>query len=205
VKVVRWIVLAGVVSLLASCGWTLFQSADREQPPPRIHHPKVSTRPSGVLYYNGKLYRSCHRGGKLRPCAFLPGTKIHGKLAGAMVEFFTQGTNGANCEIDVAPYVGPVTQVYCLSGLSRPDGSFREHTAICATLSKSGRLRISHLGPNCSVGNAYLGAPTVRYGQSIPFGPFRCTALRAGTRCIVKKTGLGFLLTNRHGERVIHG
>jgi len=158
-----------------------------------------------VLYYNGKLSRSCHKGAKLQPCAFLPGSKIHGKPAGAMVEFFTQGTNGASCEIDVAPYVGPTSQVYCLSGLTRPNGAFREHTAVCAILSTSGHLRISHFGRHCSPGNAYLGAPTVRYGQSIAFGPFRCAALYAGTLCEVRKTAVGFLLTNRGGGRLVHG
>jgi hypothetical protein len=191
--------LAAVGSLLAGCGHSSVSS-----PPPPVHHPKVSHDPTGVLYYNGKLYRSCRKAGKAQPCAFLPGT-MPGKPTAAMVEFFTQGRNGANCEIDVAPYIGPTTQVYCLSGLTRPNGEFRERTAICATLSETGHLTISHLGPNCSVGNAYDGAPVVRDGQSIPFGPFRCTALRAGTRCIVRKTGRGFLLTNRRGERVVHG
>ena len=205
VKVHGWLVLAAGVSLLAGCGWPPFQQSTVHSVPPPIHRPKVSTHPTGVLYYNGKLYRKCTKGRKLQPCAVLPGTRIHGKPAGAMVEFFTQGTNGANCEIDVAPYIGPATQVYCLSGLTRPNGAFRERTAVCATLSKSGHLRISHFGRSCSVGNAYLGAPTVRYGQSIDFGPFRCTALYAGTLCEVKKTAVGFLLTNRGTGRLVHG
>jgi hypothetical protein len=42
--------------------------------------------------------------------------------------------------------------------------------------------------------NGPLGIPLL-YGRSISVGPFRCTALRGAVRCVVEKTGRGFLLS----------
>jgi hypothetical protein len=65
--------------------------------------------------------------------------------------------------------------------------------ALGATLTPSGPLVICH-GLKC-VSNAPQHARTLRYGHSISHGPFRCTALRRGVHCVVRKLGYGFLLS----------
>ena len=55
-------------------------------------------------------------------------------------------------------------------------------------------------GQKC-VGNPPEDARTLRYGHSISVGPFRCTALRRGVHCVVKKLGYGFLLSAHHVTR----
>jgi hypothetical protein len=39
-------------------------------------------------------------------------------------------------------------------------------------------------------------------GRSIELGPFRCTSLRAGVRCVVTKLGHGFTLSTRGVTRI---
>jgi hypothetical protein len=66
----------------------------------------------------------------------------------------------------------------------------RASKAIGATLLPPGHLVLCHGSKR--VGNAPEDA---RYGHSISVGPFRCTALRRGVHCLVKKLGYGFLLS----------
>jgi hypothetical protein len=40
--------------------------------------------------------------------------------------------------------------------------------------------------------------PTLAYGRSVVLGPFRCTSLRKGMRCIVVRSRHGFVI-NRSG------
>ncbi len=122
-----------------------------------------------------------------------------------MVEFGTRGKYGTTCEIDVAPYL-PTTHVYCFSGRHAANGAFDERTTVCTTLSESGTVELGHEGQQswCAVGNSYPGAPVLRPGQSMPFGPFRCTAQGAGVYCVVQKTGVGFRLSELHVQRVGH-
>ena len=104
--------------------------------------------------------------------------------------FLTPGPNGAGCEIDVG-VSGLPTQAWCAIG--PPQLPFSK--ALGVAMSASGRLQICH-GGRC-VGNAPVGTTTLRYGRSISLGPFRCTSLRLGVRCIVTKRGHGFTLGAR--------
>jgi hypothetical protein len=47
-------------------------------------------------------------------------------------------------------------------------------------------------------GNEPENAFTLAYGRSIRVGPFRCTSRTDGMRCVVIRTGRGFLI-NRAG------
>jgi hypothetical protein len=49
-------------------------------------------------------------------------------------------------------------------------------------------------GVQC-LGNAPLDAFTLGYGKSVRVGPFRCTSLTRGMRCIVARSGHGFLIS----------
>ena len=108
---------------------------------------------------------------------------------GAARWFFTPGPNGASCELDLRR---PLTEADCLVGPpQRPAAK-----AIAVTMSPSGRLTLCR-GLRC-VGNAPTGTPTIPYGSHVELGPFRCTSLRAGVRCIVTTLGRGFQL-GAHG------
>jgi hypothetical protein len=88
---------------------------------------------------------------------------------------------------------GLAARVWCLG----PVRSLAEaHRALAVTLPASGRVKVCH-GPGC-VANAPDREPKLRYGRSISLGPFRCTSLRTGVRCVVKKLDHGFLLLRRH-------
>jgi hypothetical protein len=109
--------------------------------------------------------------------------------------FFTVGPNGASCEIDVG-VPGLPTQAWCVVG--PPHLAARK--AIGVALTAAGAVKACH-GLRC-VGNAPERTPTLGYGQSIGLGPFRCTSLRRGVRCIVSKFGHGFLLGSHGLARV---
>jgi hypothetical protein len=109
--------------------------------------------------------------------------------------FFTPGPNGASCEVDVG-IRGLPNAASCLIG---PPKLSAAH-AISVTLFPSGTVRVCH-GLRC-IGNAPEHTPTLLYGRSVSLGPFRCTSLRSGVRCLVVKLERGFLL-GRHGVRRI--
>jgi hypothetical protein len=49
-------------------------------------------------------------------------------------------------------------------------------------------------GVRC-LGNGPDNATTLAYGRSLVVGPFRCTSLTTGMRCVVRTSGHGFLLS----------
>ena len=115
--------------------------------------------------------------------------------AGVQRFFFTPGPNGSSCEIDVA-VPGLPTSTWCIVEPPKVPAS----KAIGVTLRENGDLGICR-GGQC-VGNAPERTPTLRYGRSISVGPFRCTSLRAGVRCVVTKLGRGFMLGAHSVKRV---
>ena len=64
----------------------------------------------------------------------------------------------------------------------------------------TGRLKICH-GTHC-LGNAAENTPTLGYGRQITVGRFRCRSLRSGVRCIVIRSGKGFLIDSKAVRRV---
>jgi hypothetical protein len=99
--------------------------------------------------------------------------------------FFATPT-GVSCEIAVA--VAGLTEVSCLVG--PPQRAAKK--AVSVELSPSGTLRICH-GLGC-VGNAPSTQTRLADGRSVVLAPFRCTAVRAGVRCVVIRLGRGFIL-----------
>ncbi len=87
------------------------------------------------------------------------------------------------------------TSVWCVEELKVPPSK-----ALGVTLTRKGHLKICR-GEKC-VGNPATDTPTLRYGHAISLGPFRCTSLRAGVRCLLKRTQRGFLLSAHRVERV---
>jgi hypothetical protein len=95
--------------------------------------------------------------------------------------FFAPG-NTTSCELDVGmPTIG--SAAYCQT---------YPHTE-SATLRPNGKLTICH-GISC-IGNPPDQVPTLVYGGTLSAGPFRCSSLTKGVKCVVAKTGHGFLIS----------
>lgn len=112
---------------------------------------------------------------------------------GAARWFFTPGRSGVSCQLEVRR---PTTDASCLA--YQPGSPYR--TAVAVTMSASGKLSICR-GLRC-IGNAPEHTPTLAAGRSIELGPFRCTSLTAGVRCIVTKLGHGFRLSTLGVNRI---
>jgi hypothetical protein len=101
--------------------------------------------------------------------------------AGIQHFFFAPG-NTTSCELDSQmPKVG--TAAYCQT--------FPHAESV--TMNAAGKLKICH-GVQC-IGNPPDQVPTLVYGAWIDAGPFRCTSTRAGMKCVVRRTGHGFLVS----------
>lgn len=102
--------------------------------------------------------------------------------AGGVQHFFFAPGNTTSCELDFnMPKLG--SDAFCQT---------YPH-AESATLRPDGRLTICH-GIRC-IGNPPDQVPTLVYGGSLSAGPFLCSSLRKGVKCLVAKTGHGFLIS----------
>ncbi len=74
------------------------------------------------------------------------------------------------------------------------------------TMSAGGKVQIctQHGGAQntCDQGNFGEGTPTYKVGRQVTVGPFRCKVQRSGIRCVVMKTGKGFLIAKTRTTRV---
>lgn len=102
--------------------------------------------------------------------------------------FVTPGKN-VSCELGLRRPAGAGTYVWCLA--YRGGQPYR--TARAVRMNSSAKLTECH-GLRC-IGNSPVGTPTLPVGHSIDLGPFRCTSLRPGVRCVVKSSGHGFRIT----------
>ena len=64
----------------------------------------------------------------------------------------------------------------------------------------SGRLRISH-PKGCGCGPD-PPPPHLAYGRSVSYGGFRCLSLETGVRCVVVRSGKGFLISRSGVTRI---
>jgi hypothetical protein len=95
-----------------------------------------------------------------------------------------RGTANLDCEV-AAGVPGLGTFVYCLSAPTPA-------TAVSVQMSAAGKLNVCH-GTKC-MSNPPDNVTMLRHGHSLKAGPFRCTALKTGIRCLVSKLGRGFLI-----------
>jgi hypothetical protein len=100
-------------------------------------------------------------------------------------DFHVATAPGVNCEMSAAT-------VFC-ENVKPP----RNDTA---RLAADGALRVcrstSAGGANgCLTGNPGEGTPRYGAGRSVTLGPFRCTVIAAGVRCVVRASGKGFAMT----------
>jgi hypothetical protein len=110
--------------------------------------------------------------------------------------FFTPG-KVVHCELGLNRHgLHPPTYVFCLA--YRGGRPYR--TARAVTMNTAGALTVCH-GLKC-IGNSPVSTVMLKAGHSIVVGPFRCTSLRPGVRCVVTKLGRGFRLSARGLRRI---
>ena len=116
----------------------------------------------------------------LVPLALAPAS---GAAAGA--GYFTSPSGKLLCQITAQ-------QAWCDNRLA---AGYRS-----ATLLPSGTLKICGLA--CAGDPGDVKVSTLAYGRSRVAGPFRCTSLRAGVRCLVRATGRGFQISRAGVMRI---
>jgi hypothetical protein len=119
-----------------------------------------------------------------------------GSTTGAARWFVTPGKN-VGCELGLDRHgIRPVTYVFCLAyHAGRP-----YRTAVAVRMTGAAQLTPCH-GLRC-ISNSPDRTPTLEVGHSIRLGPFRCTSLRKGVRCVVTRLHRGFRLSTSGLVRV---
>jgi hypothetical protein len=115
----------------------------------------------------------------LLTCALLTASMNAG-LASAAVRWFQSPSGNIACEVSAGG--GRPTEASCQT-FHRPQS---------ATLGANGRTRLCS-GVRC-LGNPPENSIRLAYGASVRVGPFRCTSRSDGVRCIVVRSGHGFLI-----------
>jgi hypothetical protein len=103
--------------------------------------------------------------------------------------FITPGSNGASCDL-------VATSASCGVGPPRVPAQ----DAVKVVLTPSGKMTACY-GNGCTA-SPPAKTPTLAYGHAIALGPFTCTSEQAGVRCVVTKTGHGYLLGRRGFKKV---
>lgn len=108
--------------------------------------------------------------------------------ASASVRWFHSPSGNIQCEVSSGGSRG--AHAYCQTF----------QPARSATLHRNGRTTIC-LGGRC-LGNGPENAFTLRYGRSTIVGPFRCTSLQSGIKCVVRSSGHGFKIAKEGIRRI---
>jgi len=102
-------------------------------------------------------------------------------LSNATVKWFHSPSKNIACEVSV----GLPRGTYALCTTDKPPQravlKANGHTSVCVRI---------HCLSNMPVNSLKLA-----YGKSVRLGPFRCTSRSDGMRCIVVRTGRGFLIS----------
>ena len=117
-------------------------------------------------------------------------------LSSALLASGAAVTGGVHQRSFKSPHDGPV----CTISQGKPPGTL----AFCltgpppqnATLYPDGHVEAcfgTKGGAACASNPDAFTDPVLAYGRSIALGPFRCTSLRKGMRCVVVRSGHGFL------------
>lgn len=107
--------------------------------------------------------------------------------AGAVVRWFHSPSGNIECEVAAADPRG----TYADCQTVKPPRSVK--------LTADGRVQVCR-GVRC-LGNGPTNAFTLRYGQAIRVGPFRCTSRKDGIRCVVIRSGHGFFISRERVTR----
>lgn len=119
-------------------------------------------------------------------CALAPLAAAPSSGAAGGAGYFASPSGGLLCQITAQ-------QAWCDN--RRGDSGYAS-----ATLFPSGRLKLC--GLSCAGDPGDVKVTTLAYGRSRVAGPFRCTSLRVGVRCVVRATGRGFQLAHAGVKRI---
>jgi hypothetical protein len=116
----------------------------------------------------------------------------------SVVDFFSGAPNrNVGCELRAAQGSTPA-RVVC--------ESYGATVGQTVTMSAGGDVRIctqhGSAQNTCAQGDFGEGTPTYEVGRQVTVGPFRCRVERSGIRCVVTKTGKGFLIGKTTTTRV---
>jgi hypothetical protein len=116
----------------------------------------------------------------------------------SVVDFFSGPPNrNVGCELRAAQ---ASTAAYVLCE------SYGAAVSQKVTMSASGKVQIctqhGTAQNTCDQGNFGEGTPTYNVGRQVRVGPFRCKVQHNGIRCVVTKTGKGFLIGKTRTTRV---
>lgn len=105
---------------------------------------------------------------------------------------------GVQCWLgDSSSHVG----ITCFSVRTRPKLYIQRATMGANGRAKFCRDRTGRHG--CNIGNSGEDpVPDYKYGDEVTVGRFRCRVLRSGVRCVVTKTGKGFVISRTRAARV---
>ena len=104
------------------------------------------------------------------------------------LSFYSPSRN-IGCELQAFRQAPQYSHVFCVTA----------EPPRCVTLKANGSMRVRR-GKVC-IGNSQEDKFMLRYGRSVRGGPFRCTSRRDGMRCIVIRTGHGFLISRERLKR----
>ena len=137
-------------------------------------------RHARIWHWNGKRlvagpWKQVTRGQPSKHATFFwPGRKLH-------------------CEMTDDPANPNRPSVYCVT----------VDAAHAAQLESSGKLGIcGHRAPSGCLGTVPPNSPTLAYGKDLTVGRFRCSSLRSGVKCVVNRSGKGFLINLKGVRRV---
>jgi len=125
-----------------------------------------------------------------------PGKALTGAIFNSPTAIGTQCYLGDDPSVHAAYAV----QVVCQSGRARPA------LAQKVKMRGNGSVTICRDRSNrnvCNLGNSGEDpVPTLGYGKQVTVGRFRCSSLRTGIKCVVIRTGKGFLINRARVTRV---
>jgi hypothetical protein len=129
----------------------------------------------------------------------LPGEALAG---GDAVEFYARTPNGEG--LACAAYAASYSPGAPAEALCTTYGRGREARASVSADGKVVLCRPRGRGRSnpCDLGNVGEGARHLDYGDRASAGPFTCTVLRRGVRCLVRSSGAGFLFGTRTARGV---
>jgi uncharacterized protein DUF6636 len=131
----------------------------------------------------GLPWGSCCCAGTLALAMVVSGGAAFASSAGAAVRWFHSPSGNIECEVAGADARG--TYAYCQT--FTPMRSVK--------LSGDGTMRVCS-GVRC-LGNGPENATTLDYGGSIRVGPFRCVSRASGIRCVIVRSGHGFVISRQ--------
>jgi hypothetical protein len=134
--------------------------------------------------------------------AFVASSSVQVKPPDPLTHAFFNAPAGLGVQCGISDQPGPNgVGITCQSVKVRPRLYQQK-----ARMNGKGRVSICRdrsLGNRCNLGNSGEDpVPTYKYGADVTVGRFRCRVLKSGVRCVLIKTGKGFVISRSRAARV---